>query len=225
MISLPLHRLGDEDLLIYISLPQRLAGVQVLSHPLQVGPIGTHLPPDGPRLWRHLPVLPGSACPVGTAGVEYGVHRPVCRRRMVAAQKQTQTNHMKKIISIFAVTALVAACARPQEFHVSPMPADVTVSDGSFCVKGAAVQVDDSLDEASKAAVARFVEALETATGAKTKVGEGGFRFLYNPNLAAEQYSIEIGAEGAVVEASALNGFVYACETLQPVSLAAGRSA
>ena len=128
---------------------------------------------------------------------------------------------MKKLISIFAVAALIAACAGPQEFHVIPMPADVTIADGVFCVKGAAVQVDENLDELSQKAVGRFVEALETATGAKTKVGEGGFRFMLNPNLAAEQYSIEIGKEGAVVEASALNGFVYACETLKQMLPAA----
>ena len=128
---------------------------------------------------------------------------------------------MKKLISIFAVAALLAACAKPQELHVIPMPADVSIDDGSFCVKGATVSVDENLDELSQKAVARFVEALESATGAKTKAGENGFRFVYNPNLAAEQYAIEIDEDGAVVEASALNGFVYACETLKQMLPAA----
>ena len=136
---------------------------------------------------------------------------------------------MKRLVSIFAVAALIAACAKPQEFHVIPMPAEVTIaSDGTFCVKGAAVSVDENLDELSQKAVARFVEALEAATGSKTKAGNGGFRFVLNPNLAAEQYSIEIGKEGAVVEASALNGFVYACETLKqmlPAAIYGGKKA
>ena len=135
---------------------------------------------------------------------------------------------MKKLISIIAVAALIAACAKPQEFHVIPMPAEVTINEGSFCAKCANVSVDENLDSLSKKAVARFVEALEIASGSKTIPGEGGFRFLLNPNLAAEQYSIEIGKDGAVVEASALNGFVYACETLKqmlPAEIYSGKQA
>jgi len=125
---------------------------------------------------------------------------------------------MKKLtILLTAATLLMAACAKPQpqEFHVIPLPASVELSDGSFCVKGAAVQVDPALDELSQKAVGRFIQALETATGAKTKAGDSGIRFVQNPNLAAEQYSIEVSAKGVDVEASALNGFVYACETLK----------
>ena len=73
---------------------------------------------------------------------------------------------MKKI-TIFLSLALLAACAKPQPqaFQVIPMPADVTVTDGAFCVKGVAVTVDPALDELSQKAVQRFVQALETATG------------------------------------------------------------
>ena len=125
---------------------------------------------------------------------------------------------------------LVLACAKPQPqaFHVIPMPADVTVSEGAFCVKGVAVKVDENLDELSQKAVGRFITALETATGSKTKAGDKGFVFQVNPNLAAEQYAININADGAVVEASALNGFVYACETLKqmlPAAIYGGKKA
>ncbi|MBQ9194064.1 MAG: beta-N-acetylhexosaminidase [Bacteroidales bacterium] len=101
------------------------------------------------------------------------------------------------------------------------MPADVTVTDGAFCVKGVAVTVDPALDELSQKAVQRFVQALETATGVKTKSGEGGISFVLNASLAPEQYTINVKADGAVVEASALNGFVYACETLKQMLPAA----
>ena len=129
---------------------------------------------------------------------------------------------MKKLTLILSAM-LVLACAKPQPqaFHVIPMPADVTVSEGAFCVKGAAVRVDENLDELSEKAVGRFIAALETATGTKTKTGDKGFVFQLNPNLAAEQYAININADGAVVEASALNGFVYACETLKQMLPAA----
>ena len=124
---------------------------------------------------------------------------------------------MQKISLIVSALLLLAACAKPQpqEFHVIPMPDQVTLSEGCFSVKGVAVSIDQNMDEASVAAVQRFVSALETATGTKTKAGDKGIRFILNPNLAAEQYSIEVSPKGADVEASALNGFVYACETLK----------
>lgn len=130
---------------------------------------------------------------------------------------------MKHISLLLAGLALFMACSRPQPqaFSVIPMPNDVTLSPGSFCVKGAAVQVDLALDPASAAAVQRFVSALETATGAKCPEGEGGFRFVLNPNLAAEQYALNVTPRGVDVEASALNGFVYACETLKQMLPAA----
>jgi hexosaminidase len=136
---------------------------------------------------------------------------------------------MKKVTLILSAM-LVLACAKPQPqaFHVIPMPADVTVSEGAFCVKGVAVKVDENLDELSQKAVGRFITALEAATGSKTKAGDKGFVFQVNPNLAAEQYAININADGAVVEASALNGFVYACETLKqmlPAAIYGGKKA
>lgn len=122
---------------------------------------------------------------------------------------------------MLAVLAVSCAKPQPQAFQVIPMPADVTVTDGAFCVKGVAVAVDSALDDFSQKAVGRFVSALETATGAKTKSGEGGISFVLNASLAPEQYTINVKADGAVVEASALNGFVYACETLKQMLPAA----
>ena len=117
---------------------------------------------------------------------------------------------MKPFTLFFAALALFAACSQPQPqaFQVIPMPDQVTVNDGSFCVKGAAVHFEDDLDEASMAAVLRFVDAIETATGTQCKWTEGGMEFRVNPNLAAEQYSINITPKSVTVEASALNGFV-----------------
>ena len=129
---------------------------------------------------------------------------------------------MKRITFLLAALA-VMACSKPvpQDFHVIPMPAEVEFSEGVFPVKGAAVSIDPALDELSHKAVGRFVSALETATGKPCIHGEDGFRFLLNPNLAAEQYAINITRDGATVEASALNGFVYACETLKQMLPAA----
>ena len=60
---------------------------------------------------------------------------------------------MKRFL-LFLSALAVLSCAKPQPqaFQVIPMPDQVTVNDGTFCVKGAAVHFDDDLDEASAAA-------------------------------------------------------------------------
>ena len=130
---------------------------------------------------------------------------------------------MKRTTFFLTVLALAAACSQPQPqaFQVIPMPNQVNLTEGSFCVKGAQVAVDPALDELSQAAVARFVQALETATGTKTKAGEKGFRFTVNASLAPEAYTLEIAKDGVDVQASDLNGFIYACETLKQMLPAA----
>ena len=130
---------------------------------------------------------------------------------------------MKRISFFLAAMTLVAACCKPQAqpFSVIPMPDQVSLADGTYNVKGTAVHFDDDLDEASMAAVLRFVDALETATGVQTQWGEGGIAFKNNPDLAPEQYVLDIRTDGVDVEASALNGFVYACETLKQMLPAA----
>ena len=130
---------------------------------------------------------------------------------------------MKRITFFLTVLALAAACSQPQPqaFQVIPMPNQVNLTEGSFYVKGAQVAVDPALDELSQAAVARFVQALETATGTKTKAGDKGFRFTVNASLAPEAYTLEIAKDGVDVQASDLNGFIYACETLKQMLPAA----
>ena len=141
----------------------------------------------------------------------------------------TNNTSMKRLLTI-AVAALAIACStpQPQEFHVIPMPESVTINEGSFNVKGAAFNVADNLDELSVKAIQRFQQALETATGKKCRKADKGFSFSLNPNLGAEEYAINIDKEGVKVEAAALNGFVYACETLKqmlPPAIYGGKKA
>ena len=119
------------------------------------------------------------------------------------------------ILLLAALLAFACAKPQPQAFQVIPQPADVKFADGSFCVKGAAVNFDENMDEGSLKAAFRFVDALETATGVQLHLDEGGIAFIQNPALAPEQYAINVTPQGVKVEASALNGFVYACETLK----------
>ena len=124
---------------------------------------------------------------------------------------------MKRAVILLATAVLLAACGKPQPqaFSVIPMPNEVSFGKGVFSVKGANVQVDLSMDEPSRAAVWAFVKDVETATGKALKEGSGGFCFTLNPALGAEEYFIQVGKKGVSVEASAQNGFLYACQTLR----------
>ena len=77
------------------------------------------------------------------------------------------------------------------------------------------------MEEYVAAPIIRFIEAVETATGEQLKLEDGGFYFRMNPDLAEEQYILDIRPDGVDVEASSLNGFVYACETLKQMLPAA----
>ena len=134
--------------------------------------------------------------------------------------------------SILAALSLliVLSCSKgtPQPFQVIPMPNEVSIGKGVFPVKGAALVVDEALDAPSQAAVAAFAQSLESATGKALKKEGKGFCFKLNPALEAEEYGISIDKKGVVVEASALNGFLYACETLKqmlPAAVYGGRKA
>ena len=128
------------------------------------------------------------------------------------------------------VLTLAASCSQqkqPEPFSVIPLPNDVTLSEGVFPVAGALVTCDEALDELSAKAVARFAQAFTSATG-KLSGGAGTIKFSLNPNLGAEEYYLQVRTDGVDVEASALNGFVYACETLKqmlPAAIYGGRKA
>ena len=137
---------------------------------------------------------------------------------------------MRKYSFIFAAVLALAACrqVQPQAFSVIPMPAEVSVSEGAYSVAGKAFFLDPRLDNASQDAIWRFKDALEAATGRTSPLGKGDIQFLVNPELAPEQYTVQVSKDGVVVEASALNGFVYACETLKqmlPAAIYGGKKA
>jgi len=123
---------------------------------------------------------------------------------------------MKKAINLFiGLILIVTSCHKPQDFHVIPMPSAVTVTEGYFCVAGAALNIDAGIDSVSSRAIMRFASMLETVTGRSLKEKGKGFYFSLNSSLGEEEYILDITGDGVKVEAAALNGFVYACETIK----------
>ncbi len=125
---------------------------------------------------------------------------------------------MTILLAFFLVSVRIQAS---EPLRIIPMPAEVAISDGEFNVKGASFSWDEQLDTASVNAICRFSAALETATGVKSHFWRRGLHFDLNSSLAPEEYVVDVNKKGVWVQASSLNGFVYACETLKQMLPAA----
>jgi len=123
---------------------------------------------------------------------------------------------MKKILTLIAGVAIVAACAPKEQPHsVIPQPNSMEIAEGEVNVAGAAFEIGEGLDELTLAAVKDFEARLETVTGRKAGSGKAVIAISKNEDLAPEQYAVAISEGKVVIEASALNGFLYGMETVK----------
>ena len=129
---------------------------------------------------------------------------------------------MKRLIFLClsaCVLLLAQSCAEAPEINIVPYPNDITVVEGSFNAKGAAVTYDESLDEATINIIETFAQKLSFVSGAQNAVSAGvsdkGFVFVYNGQVPFEAYVLEVTPEVARVEASGLRGFNHAIQTLR----------
>jgi hexosaminidase len=130
---------------------------------------------------------------------------------------------MKKTILIVSAALALLSCAEvdcgDRLSAVVPYPNEVNASEGEFNAKGAAVTYDASLDEATVNVICSFAEKLSVTSGAESAVAEGeadrGFVFLYDAEVPAEAYTLDITPETVLVEASGLRGFNYAIQTIK----------
>ena len=128
---------------------------------------------------------------------------------------------MKKILFLSAIAAVFAACCPTDKtkIDVVPNPNSVDMRCGSFAAAGVEFKCDPAMDDASKKVVEAFAQQLSLVSGKPSLVSEGsactGFTFRVNQNMPAEAYILKVGKKGVKVEASALNGFNYAIQTIK----------
>lgn len=127
-----------------------------------------------------------------------------------------------KYLSILAIAlfATIACCNHSKEsISVVPYPNSVEVKCGQFDIKGAAFNYEAALDQRSKDLVNSFAQQLSLVSGIESKVTEGatisGVNFTLNSEVPSEGYKLNISKNGIKVEASGLNGFNYAIQTLK----------
>ncbi len=139
---------------------------------------------------------------------------------------------MKRLLAFFVCSLVLASCCRKNTYELIPYPNQLTARSGSFEAAGASFHCDGQMDEASLAVVAAFASQLSEATGIESPAAESadgaGFRFVVDPTIAAEHYTLDVAKSGVEVKASSLPGFVYAVQTLRqllPAELFGGDTA
>ena len=127
---------------------------------------------------------------------------------------------MKKTLILALFLAVFTSCCMTEEtIDVVPYPNSVEIKCGNFAAAGAEFKCDPAMDEASKAVVEAFAQQLSLVSGKPSTVSEGsaktGFSFIVNQDMPAEAYTLKVGKKGVKVEASGLNGFKYAVQTIK----------
>lgn len=130
---------------------------------------------------------------------------------------------MKKFLSALFALALAASCTslEPKEYGIDvvPYPNEVSLKAGSYTVAGAVFHYDGNMDALSVQAVTDFADRLSRVTGKQSLVSEGhsrtGINFVVDPALAPEEYSLVVNRKAVIIKASALNGFIYAIQTVK----------
>lgn len=130
---------------------------------------------------------------------------------------------MKKFLSALFAIALAASCTSldPKEYGIDvvPYPNEVSLKAGSYKVAGAVFHYDGNMDALSVQAVTDFADRLSRVTGKQSLVSEGhsrtGINFVVDPALDPEEYSLVVNRKAVIIKASALNGFIYAIQTVK----------
>lgn len=125
--------------------------------------------------------------------------------------------------------------------NIIPAPLSVREDDGTFKLKGVAINCDAQMGEKAYAAVTEFSSTLTLCAGQIYPVGrpnrlaetvrEGnakGIVFYVDPTLTDEAYTINVSKKCALIAASSDNGFLYAIQSLKqmlPVEIYGGKAA
>ena len=122
-------------------------------------------------------------------------------------------------IAVAVAFAVSCKSADIKSITVVPYPNEVNIMNGTFDASGAEVHYDAQFDGYTKDAINAFAAQLSLASGSSSKVSDGvsnsGFVFIMNSGLPKEAYNITVSRKSVKVEASSLNGVIYAIQTIK----------
>lgn len=128
---------------------------------------------------------------------------------------------MKKIHYLLLLVLLATGCCKTEveRITVIPCPNEVDIKSGTFKASGAEISFDAQFEQFAKDAIISFGKQLSGTSGADSNISEGcsrsGFIFRYDGSIPKEAYRINVDRKSAVVEASSLNGVIYAIQTIK----------
>ena len=99
--------------------------------------------------------------------------------------------------------------------NIIPQPSSVQVFEGECNISGASFRIDKKFADEVKAAVDRFTESLQFASGKKIGRGKASFVFVQSDEIVKEGYSIEVSKNKVLIKAADYNGVLYAIETIK----------
>ena len=118
---------------------------------------------------------------------------------------------------------IIASCAKKEGrspgVEVIPRPNDIEVYGGFFNVRGAPFYVHEAVGEDAREAIDALAQRLGVVTGKAVRFVDspvpGSINFAVNENMNGEEYALHVEKDGAWLEASTFNGFLYAIETFK----------
>ena len=128
---------------------------------------------------------------------------------------------MKLFHHLAFLTMLICAwcCTEVKEITVVPYPNEVEIQNGAFKAAGADIHYAPEFEQFAKDAIVSFGEQLSSTSGKVSQITEGdsdkGFCFRLNAELPEEAYTLKVGKRSVIVEASSLNGVIYAIQTMK----------
>lgn len=121
--------------------------------------------------------------------------------------------HIQCLASLLILLIMTSCSDNESVVNVIPMPQEVQIHKGRFCFEQTSFILDEQMDQASLSYVQKFEELLHS------KGMQGGTassaNFIVDNSFGPEEYSIDSREGSLEVKASALNGFVYAIQTLK----------
>ena len=130
---------------------------------------------------------------------------------------------MKHTLLTFAAAAAIltaSGCAQQAEKpEIIPYPNSLEMHGGRFPVAGATFYCSGIDDQLTLSAVGSLVRELSLASGQASTVQNGpvgkGINFIHNSAMPREAYLIDVEKDRVDINASSLNGFIYAIQTIR----------
>lgn len=123
---------------------------------------------------------------------------------------------MKKSILLAVIVLAAASCRQAQRsYDIVPYPNSLQARAGEFDMRNAVIECDPAFDESVRQVVDAFSQQLARWVGDEASGAGKPIRFIYDPSLGPEAYTLDVKPNRIDIWSSARNGTLYALQTLR----------